>query len=141
MVKLWYTIMIASMSEVESEVENLWKRGGGSNGRRDYPNFGRYMAKNYFKTFQSVAPYFFTDKKCWYIDKRYKPWGIFLSYLRSYNERRRALIKSSLLMLDESVSGWQPKTSKLGGLPNYTFESRNPVPLGTMFINGVEYRT
>jgi hypothetical protein len=41
-------------------------------------------------------------------------------------------------MLDESMSGWRPKTSKLGGLPKYTYEPRKPVPLGTMFCNGVE---
>jgi len=29
-------------------------------------------------------------------------------------------------------------TTKLGGLPNYTFEPRKPIPLGTMFRNGVE---
>ena len=45
------------------------------------------------------------------------------------------------LMLDESMSGWSPKTSKLGGLTNYTFEPRKPVTLGTMFRNGVECRT
>jgi hypothetical protein len=42
------------------------------------------------------------------------------------------------MLLDESMSGWRPKTTKLGGLPNYTYEPRKPVPLGTMFRNGVE---
>ena len=42
LVKIAYTIMIAAVSEVEQGVENLWNRGR-SNGRRDYPNFGRYM--------------------------------------------------------------------------------------------------
>ena len=36
------------------------------------------------------------------------------------------------------MSGWRPKTSKLGGLPNYTYEARKPVPLGTMLRNSVE---
>ena len=36
------------------------------------------------------------------------------------------------------MNGWRPKTSKLGGLPNISFEPRKPVPLGTMFKNGVE---
>jgi hypothetical protein len=43
-----------------------------------------------------------------------------------------------MLMLDESMSGWRPKTSKLGGLPNITFEPRKPTPLVTMFRNGAE---
>ena len=50
-------------------------------------------------------------------------------------------MKAVLLLLDESMSGWRPKTSKLGGLPNYTFEPRKPVPLGTMFRNGVDCMT
>ncbi len=41
-------------------------------------------------------------------------------------------------MLDESMSGWRPKTSKLGGLPNITYEPRKPVLLGTQMKNGVE---
>ncbi len=43
-----------------------------------------------------------------------------------------------LILIDESMSGWCPKTNKVGGLPNFTFEPRKPVPLGTMFCNGVE---
>ena len=67
--KIAYTIMIAAVSEVEQRVENLWKRGR-SNGRRDYPNFGRYMSKNMLKAFQSAAPYYFAEKKYWYLDKK-----------------------------------------------------------------------
>jgi hypothetical protein len=36
------------------------------------------------------------------------------------------------------MSGWQPKTSKYGGLPNYTLEPCKPAPLGTTFLNGVD---
>jgi hypothetical protein len=43
-----------------------------------------------------------------------------------------------LLLIDDSMSGWRPKTKKLGGLPNYTFESCKPVPLGNIFCNAVE---
>lgn len=46
-----------------------------------------------------------------------------------------------LLILDESMSGWKPKTSKLGGSPNCTLEPRKPVPLGTMFKNGAERKS
>lgn len=39
-------------------------------------------------------------------------------------------------------SVWIPKTSKTGGLvPNITYESRKPDPLGTMFRNVVEGKT
>ena len=99
------------------------------------------MSKNYFKAFQSAAAYCFADKKYWCIDKRDKRWDIFLPYLRKYNKRRQQLIKIVLLMLDESMSGWQPNTSKLAGIPNYTFELKNPVLLGTIFCNVVECRS
>ncbi len=41
-------------------------------------------------------------------------------------------------MPDVSMSDWLPKTSKLGRLPNISFEPRQPVPLGTMFHNGAD---
>jgi hypothetical protein len=67
------------------------------------------------------------------------PWRT-KSYLgrKKFNEKRQGLVKVDLLMLNESMSGWRPKTSKLGGLPNFTFEARKPMPLGTMFRNAVE---
>ncbi len=42
------------------------------------------------------------------------------------------------LVLDESMSGWRPKTTATGGLPNITFEPRKPVDLGMMIKNGCE---
>ena len=36
------------------------------------------------------------------------------------------------------MSGWRPKTTKLGGLPNYTYEPRKPVHLGTMMRNSAD---
>eukprot|EP00957_Ditylum_brightwellii_P099283 7562681-Ditylum_brightwellii.AAC.1 len=36
------------------------------------------------------------------------------------------------------MSGWRSKTSELRGLPNISFEPCKPVPLGTMFKNGIE---
>ena len=140
MVKQCYLILVASVTEVECGAENLWKQGR-LNGRKEAANFGRYMTKNYFKAFISAAPYCFAEKKWWYIDKRDRPWDIYLPCLQSYNCKRQALIKTLLLVLDESMSGWCPKTSKLGGLPNYTFEPRKPVPLGTMFKNGAECKS
>ena len=36
------------------------------------------------------------------------------------------------------MSGWRPKTTKTGGLPNISYEPRKSVDLGTMLENGVE---
>ena len=63
--------------------------------------------------------------------------GIFFPCLRSYNGQRRTLLKSVSIIADESILSWCPKTSKLGVIPNISYEPRKPVPLGTMFKNGV----
>ena len=136
-VKRCYTLLIAASCEVECGIDNLWKNGQG-NGRKELPNFGKYVPRDAFKAFCSAAPYAFCNRKYWYIDKRDRPWDIFMPCISSYNLKRRNIIKSVLLLLDESMSAWRPKTSKLGGLPNITFEPRKPVPLGTMFKNGAE---
>ena len=44
-------------------------------------------------------------------------------------------------MLDESMLGRRPKSSKRGGLPHISHEPRKPVPLGTMIRNAVECTT
>lgn len=111
--------MIAAVSEIETGVENLWKRESSS--RKELPNFGRYISKNYFSSFQSAAAYYFIDKNYWYIDKRDILSGIILPYLRNCNKRKQQLIKTVLLMLNESMSGCRTNTSKFGGLPSYTF--------------------
>ncbi|KAG7337194.1 hypothetical protein IV203_017399 [Nitzschia inconspicua] len=56
----------------------------------------------------------------------------------SFNAKRKKLIKVICLMMDESMIGWGPKTSKRGGLPKITFEPRKPVPLGTMLRNSLD---
>ena len=132
-----YLLIIAGASEIVSGVENLWKSGP-SVGRHSYPDFGQFVPVNYFKAFCSAAPYCWSAEQYWYEDTRDIPWDVFLPCLAGFNEKRQWLLKTYLMMLDESMSGWRPKTTKLGGLPNYTFEPRKPVPLGTMFRNGVE---
>ena len=137
MVRQCYLLMIASATEVVNGIDNLWKSGP-SVGRHAYPDFGQCVPINYFKAFASAAPYCWSPERYWYEDTRDVPWEVFLPCLQGYNNKRRRIIKTVLMLLDESMSGWRPKTTKLGGLPNYTFEPCKPVPLGTMFRNGVE---
>jgi hypothetical protein len=66
-------------------------------------------------------------------DSRDVPWDVFLPCMQGYNEKRRHLITTILMLVDESMSGWRPKTTKLGSLVNYTFEPRKHVPLGAVF--------
>lgn len=136
-VKNCYLLLVAAATEVENGVENLWKRGKVGN-RRNYPDFGRFVPINEMKAFCSVAPFCWCEEKYWYTPKQDSLWEVFLPCINSFNDQRMRMIKCMMLLLDESMSGWRPKTSKLGGLPNYTYEIRKPVPLGTMFRNSAE---
>ena len=138
-VKKCYTLLIAGASFIQNGVNSLFKRGpsGGLSG--SYPDFGKYISKSVFQAFICAAPFCWCDKKYWYLPPDQATWNIFEPVLRSFNDSRKALILTvTILILDESMSGWIPKTTKLGGLPNISFEPRKPVSLGTLFRNGVE---
>ncbi len=124
-----YLLLIAAATEIVSGIENLW-RSGPSTGRHNYPDFGQYIPVNNFKCFCSATPYCWSPEKYWYEEPRDVPWDVFLPCLASFNDKRHQLIRCFMMLLDESISGWRPKTTKLGGLPNYTYEPRKPVPLG-----------
>jgi hypothetical protein len=96
------------------------------------------MSINEMQAFCSAAPYAWAEERYWYLPDRDTPWEMFLPCIYEFNNNRQRIIISLMVMLDESMSGWRPKTSKLGGLPNITFEPRKPVPLGTMFCNGAD---
>ena len=96
------------------------------------------MPKNYFKAFKAAAPFAFCEKKWWYCNKRDRDWPIFQPVMDSLNKKRQDLFSIVLLMLDESMSQWCPKTTKTGWLPNVRHEPRKPGPLGTQFKNAVE---
>jgi hypothetical protein len=136
MVRQCYLLMIAFATEIVNGVDNLWKSGP-SVGHHAYPDFGQYMPINYFKAFCSAAPYCWSEEQNWYEDTHDVPWDVFLPCLTNFSSKQQCLVKT-VLMLVESMSGWWPKTTKYGGLPYYTYEPRKPVPLGTMFCNGVE---
>jgi hypothetical protein len=129
--------LIAAASEIENGVDNLLKRGP-ANGRRDYPDFGRCVSENMFKAFKAAAHFCCCDIDFWYKDKRDLTWDIFLPMLSRFNERRHILVSVILLMLDESMSGWRPKSAKTGRLLKLSWEPWKPVPLGTMSHNGAE---
>jgi Transposase IS4 len=136
-VRQCYLLLIAAVWEGDVGNESLWKKGQ-SGGRHSYADFGQYVPLNYFKVFQSSCPYMFVNKSLWYEERRNLTWDMFLPVLQQFNEKRKNTLECSMLMLDESMSGWRPKTLKFGGLPNITFEPRKPVPLGTQFRNAAE---
>lgn len=103
-----------------------------------YPDFGQYAEKNEFQAFVTALPWLWSPEQYWYEDKRDVPWDMFTPFLDQWNDKASLLYDIVAIVLDESMIGWRPKTSKLGGLPNYTLEPRKPVPLGTMLRNAAE---
>ncbi len=75
----------------------------------------------------------------WYLE--HVPWDSFVPFVEAFNQKRRELLRTVFLLMDESMSAWRPKTLATGGLPNVTYEPRKPKPLGTMYKNGVEATT
>ena len=133
--KICVMLIISASLEVENGISNLWRRGEGP-GFKDYPDYGQYIPMNYFEAFVCGFPHLWSPREYWYADN--VPWESFLPLIKAFNGKRTDLIKSTYLVLDESMSAWRPKTTKTGGLPNITYEPRKPKPLGTMFKNGVE---
>jgi hypothetical protein len=76
------------------------------------------------------------DKKYWFMARNDMPWDVFDGFVKECNEVHTSMTDVCYAILDESMSGWRPKTSVLDGLPNITFEPRKPVNLGTMIKNG-----
>jgi hypothetical protein len=137
LLKICITLLIASANEVQGGINLLWKQGAGY-GFRDFPNYAKFIPKNYFKAFVHAFPFMWADRIYWYMSRNDLPWDVFQPFVNEYNKIRRLMIDVHYLVLDESMSGWRPKTTATGGLPNITFEPRKPVDLGTMIKNGCE---
>ena len=129
--------MIVGSLKVQNGIKNLWKQGP-SEGFEPHANFGQFIPINYFECFAAGFPYLWCDEKYWYTDPKSLPWEVILPFFDDYNTKRNTLLAVVYLVLDESMSGWRPKTSKTGGLPNISYEPRKPVELGTMARDAAE---
>lgn len=60
------------------------------------------------------------------------PWYMIRLLLDGYNSNRRRTVASSRnKTFDEAMSGFRPRTTKLGNLPNLSNIPRKPIPVGT----------
>jgi hypothetical protein len=86
------------------------------------------------KTFRVMAPLCWSDEEHWYKENRDTPCEIIcVSCSKAFNQRHKDLLKIRHLILDNSMPGWRPNTSKYDGFTNYTHEPCTTVPLCTMF--------
>ena len=62
------------------------------------------------------------------------PWNAVRPLIDGFNNNRAQRVAAShCKVMDESMSAWRPRTSRLGGLPFLSFILRKPKPLGTEF--------
>jgi hypothetical protein len=65
------------------------------------------------------------------------PWYKFRRFVEAFNEnRRRTVITSKSIVIDESMSAFRPRTTARGGLPNTSYVKRKPKPLGSALQMG-----
>jgi hypothetical protein len=92
------------------------------------------MSANRFKQWRKFIPLIWANEAL-QLDGKQDPWWQFAPAVSEFNEHRREIIQhSSMLVADESMSAWVPRTSKTGGLPNISFIKRKPEPLGKFIL-------
>lgn len=143
-VKQVILLIIKGTTVTGNGMEQYWKAGPlpGSKNKVLYPDFGKFFCDTEFKVIINALPFMWGDKNLWHRDRRDVPWDIFMPLVEHWNIRQRSLFSYfRQTIMDESMVGWVPKGSKLGGLPNYVLEPRKPVPLGTMLKDSAEATT
>jgi len=90
------------------------------------------MSANRFKQWRKFIPSIWANKAL-QLDGKQDPCWQFSSAVSEFNDHRREIIQHSLMLVaDESMSAWVPRTSKTGGLSNISFIKRKPEPLGKL---------
>ena len=131
-IKQWLLLTIRGAAVHGIGIESFW-RSGMLEGDIEAADFGQFMDVVEYKVIGDALPFMWSDSNLWYRDSRDVPWDAFMPFIEEWNQKQQALFEDyHLVVTDETMFAWVPKTSKLGGLPNYTFEPRKPKPLGTM---------
>ena len=111
-------------------------------GNIEAADFGQCFDMNEFHCLIDALPFMWSGRNHWFMDRRDKTWDLFTPFCEAWCDKMQALFSTySLGIMDESMIPWVPKTSKLGGLPNYTYEPRKPKGLGTMLKDTAEVVT
>ncbi len=128
--KIFLGLLLAATTRVESGI-NLWKmKRSTTHYFNNAPGFGRFMS---FTRFQKIRKFFskcFSDPSVRDTD----PWWNIIGGVNQFNNiRKRTFTHVPIVVLDESMCAWRPRTTKTGGLPHLTYEQRKPESLGTEF--------
>jgi hypothetical protein len=83
-----------------------------------------------FTTIREMVMYSKADMSVCQVD----PWAMFRQMVSDFNDNMAAKLQARMTQtLDESMSSYQPRKDKRGGLPNIYFILRKPKPLGIEF--------
>jgi hypothetical protein len=97
---------------------------------KQYPEFSRIMTRHRFEELKKHCTAICMDDDSAATD----PWYKFRRFVEAFNEnRRRTVITSKSIVIDESMSAFRPRTTPRGGLPNISYVKRKPKPMGTEF--------
>ena len=93
-------------------------------------DFGLVMSLTRFKIIRKYATASIADSSVSITDD----WWRLRAGVDEFNAVRRSKVApGGILVVDESMSPWQPRQTKTGGLPHLSFIARKPTPHGTEF--------
>ena len=129
--KIFMGLLFAATTRVESGI-NLWRisRRSSKHYFNEASNFGRFMSLARFQKIRKFLSKCFVDPTVTEND----PWWHIIGGVNQFNNIRKCTFtRVPVLVLDESMCTWRPRTTKRGGLPHLTYETRKPESLGTEF--------
>jgi hypothetical protein len=89
-------LLIAAATEVENDIENLWKRGRVCY-HRYFTDFGMFMVMNEMKALCSAAPFCWAKEEFLYLPQRDTPWDVFIPCLSEWNNVQKNLVNAAMI--------------------------------------------
>jgi hypothetical protein len=89
-------------------------------------NLSPYMPLRRFEDIKKYFPMAFADiDKINHLDPSHDSWHMISRLVDDFNNNRRKMVAASIIkLLDESMSAWNPRKNKTGGLPSILFIKR-----------------
>jgi hypothetical protein len=130
-VRLWGIIIGAR--QFSEKGKELWSIM--SHGLREALDYERFMKAHMFETIRRHV------RDCFSVSAP-DAWALFRLVIEGFNgNRARVMHHNYDKTFDESMSSYQPRKDKLGGLPNISFIERKPKPMGTEFKTACDSET
>jgi hypothetical protein len=126
-VRFWGLILAAR--QFNHKGKDLWGDHTSTDGVREAPCFQKYMAHWRFEQIRKLVKWAKANTS-----SVVPEWRMFEKMVADFNTNRSEVMHFSAWgTADESMSAYQPRVTKCGGLPNISFIKRKPKPLGTEF--------